>query len=78
MSNNKENKRKFKTDNTDEISELDNGLYFADQKDACGRCLEKLGDDYKTYKKDIHRCKTCSVLTDHWLSNGYGKRAFSL
>ena len=37
----------------DETNSLDKGLDFADQSNTCRRCLEKLGDDYKTYKKEF-------------------------
>jgi hypothetical protein len=60
------------------ISKLDKDLPFADQSNTCGRCVEKLGDDFKTYKKDIHRCKACSILVDHWLNTEYKDKAFSL
>ena len=48
MANNNGN---IKVKKLDETNSLDKGLEFSDQSNSCGRCLKKLGDDYKTYKK---------------------------
>ena len=60
------------------ISKLDKDLPFADQSNTRGRCVEKLGEDFKTYSNDTHRCKACSILVDHWLNTEYKDKAFLL
>ena len=71
-------KQENKKQNLNEITELDKVIELFDSNSSCGRCLKRLGNDYKTFKKDIYRCKECSVLVDHWLKNGYGNKMFNL
>ena len=59
----------------DETNSLDKGLDFAEQFNTCRRCLEKLGDDYKTYKNNLCYCKSCSVLVDHWLNGEFREKS---
>ena len=73
-----ENKQENKKPNLNEITELEKGIELFDSNSSCGRCLKKLGDDYKTYKKKIYRCKECSILVDHWLKSEFKDRAFDL
>ena len=71
MENNKMNK-------IDKVSDLDKGLVFSDQTKTCRRCIEKLDNDFKTYKKNLLYCKSCSALVDHWLNSEFKDRAFDL
>ena len=78
MTNNNKGKNNYnKVRNLDQICNLDKGLNLVDEKDACDRCMEKLGEDYKVYNNDIYRCKSCSILTDQWLNSDFREKAFN-
>jgi hypothetical protein len=59
--------------NLNEITDLDAGIDIVDSNASCGRCIKRLDGEYKVYKKDIYRCKECSVLVDYWLKSEFKK-----